>query len=194
LPPGNSAEIQRLLRRQRIWSWLLVAGIAVSLFGWGYGPVSKALAPGRRILERSPIYAEPPYAPPAYIKTVIIQREGMGYLIGFALADSFRRTVVASGTALVFLNDMYYGYDRWDEGLILADTQAVSPTQFRRIVNPELATESLSVCVLKRLSFDNRSSTNRLHRESPGCFVLLWFTSTDGDTLHYFTKIAWPWD
>ncbi|GEM_PF-6463626 len=44
LTPKNAAEIQRLLRRQRVWIWVVVIGVGMTLWGWICSPLCRAPA------------------------------------------------------------------------------------------------------------------------------------------------------
>jgi len=42
LTPEAAAEIQRLLRRQRFWTWMVIVGVGITLWSWLCSPVCHA--------------------------------------------------------------------------------------------------------------------------------------------------------
>lgn len=178
-PPDPAAELARLRRKATIWTWVAVAGVILTVWGWFGAPLCRA--PVAATAPR-PVVLSTPVARPSYIKMVSAAPEGFGFIFSFILAGPDGSPVQSPGTVILALYDEFYGDGSLDHKLVLQDTFPIT------LGNYALTTSGYLGCFLPRVDVSREGT---IRQTTTGAFYLLRFIA-DGETLMTKARAPWP--
>jgi hypothetical protein len=189
LTPEKAAEIQRLLRRQRVWLVVTAAGLALTLGGYLPGLFRRGTAISART---EPAPADFQRVHPTYIRNFYVEPDGMGFRVAFTLADEKGNYSIRGGKAYVSVVDDRYGYRGQELVTVKRDTFVFTSGEFLVFNDPATSPSSavMPVSPPRRVALEEAS----VSAATLGCYLQLRYVTTDGDTLKARMKSAWPWN
>ncbi|GEM_PF-3538896 len=184
-----ATEVQRLLRRQRAWIIVALAGLILSLTG--YLPVLfKRKADARVQTElKAPDFCG---VRPNYIKNFYVEPDGMGFRVAFALADEKGDYSVRGGRAYVSVVDDRYGYSGQELVTVKRDSFAFTSGEFLIFSDPATSPSGVVMPISppRRIALEKAA----VSVATMGCYVQLCYITPDGDTLRARQRTSWPWN
>lgn len=186
------ADIRKLLKRARWGLGLAIAGAAISIGGWLFSLIPQ-VSP-RSSAEHSDPSTKPEVATfegkPGYVADVFARKEGWGFVVAFTLKTSSGLYCCCGGTAILSVNDHFYGWSGENYRVLLRDTIRVVVESF--LVAEDGPQGAFPFCWFPRV--DLSKCQPRIHDNSLGSVVVVRFIPTPGDTLIGSATASWPWE